>query len=56
MISFRNYVDYVDDLALLANTPTQAKYISYIYIYTYEVHTISFQTFFLWAFTIVVDS
>ena len=27
-----------------------------IYIYIYEVHTISFQTFFVWAFKIVVDS
>ena len=25
----------------------------YIYIYTHEVHTISFQTFFVWAFKIV---
>ena len=25
-------------------------------IYIYEVHTISFQTFFVWAFEIVVDS
>ena len=24
--------------------------------HTYEVHTISFQTFFLWAFKIIVDS
>ena len=24
--------------------------------YRYEVHTISFQTFFVWAFEIVVDS
>ena len=29
---------------------------SYIYVYIYEVHTISFQTFFIWAFKIVVDS
>ena len=28
----------------------------YIYIYIYEGHAISFQTFFLWAFKIVVDS
>ena len=28
----------------------------YIYIYIHEVHTISFQTFFVWAFKIVVDS
>ena len=28
----------------------------YIYIYTHKVHTISFQTFFIWAFKIVVDS
>ena len=28
----------------------------YIYIYIYEVHTISFQTNFLWAFKIVEDS
>ena len=28
----------------------------YIYIYIYKVHTISFQTFFVWAFKIVVDS
>ena len=28
----------------------------YIYIYIYEEHTISFQTFFVWAFKIVVDS
>ena len=28
----------------------------YIYIYTYEAHTISFQTFFVWAFKIGVDS
>ena len=28
----------------------------YIYTHTYEVHTISFQTFFLWASKIVVDS
>ena len=28
----------------------------YIYIYIYERHTISFQTFFVWAFNIVVDS
>ena len=27
----------------------------YIYIYIYEVHTISFQIFFVWAFKIVVD-
>ena len=27
----------------------------YVYIYIYEVHTISFQTFFVWAFKIVVD-
>ena len=28
----------------------------YIYIYIYEVHTISFQIFFVWAFKIVIDS
>ena len=28
----------------------------YIYIYIYEGHTISFQTFFVWAFKIVGDS
>ena len=28
----------------------------YIYIYIYEEHTISFQTFFVWAFKIVIDS
>ena len=28
----------------------------YIYIYMYEVPSISFQTFFIWAFKIVVDS
>ena len=28
----------------------------YIYIYIYAVHSISFQTFFLQAFKIVVDS
>ena len=27
----------------------------YIYIYIYEVHTIGFQTFFVWAFKIVED-
>ena len=27
-----------------------------VYIYIYEVHTISFQTFFVWAFKIVVNS
>ena len=28
----------------------------YLYIHMYKVHTISFQTFFVWAFKIVVDS
>ena len=28
----------------------------YIYIYIYEVHTISFQAFFVWPFKIIVDS
>ena len=28
----------------------------YLYIYIYGVHTISFQTSFVWAFKIVVDS
>ena len=28
----------------------------YIYTHTYEVRTISFQTFFVWAFKIVIDS
>ena len=31
-------------------------YILYIYIYIYEEHTISFQTFLVWAFEIVVDT
>ena len=31
-------------------------YTIYIYIYIYEVHTISYQTFFVRAFKIVVDS
>ena len=28
----------------------------FTYIYIYEVHTIGFQTFFVWAFKIVIDS
>ena len=29
---------------------------SYIYIYIYDVHTISFQTFFVWALLLIVHT
>ena len=38
------------------HTHTHAHTCIYIYIYIYAVHTISFQTFFVWAFKIAVDS
>ena len=38
------------------HTHTHTHIYIYIYIYIYKDHTISFQTFFVWAFKIVVDS
>ena len=47
--AFVSVINYINRLHLFWDT-------LYIYVYIYEVHTISFQTFFKWAFKIVIDS
>ena len=54
-IRFKNYPIFCFRTLSLPITPSLSLYI-YIYIYTCKVHTISFQTFFIWAFKIVVDT
>ena len=47
---------YNSSITGIEHTPNYTAFDSDHTLLLYEVHTISFQTFFVWAFKIVIDS